>query len=152
MGHPDFRVNGRIFATLHHDRLWGMVKLSPEQQETFVRQYPAMYALESGAWGRQGCTAVRLKLVDRGNARRGADAGLAEHRQRARGKALEAEFYQGRFIIAQAMRGRTMSDIFPVLGLIVFGGAVLVVAQSGLGALYRRLDRLSRIEGKLDAL
>jgi hypothetical protein len=64
MGHPDFRVNGRIFATLHHDRLWGMVKLSPEQQETFVRQYPAMFVPESGAWGRQGCTAVRLKLVD----------------------------------------------------------------------------------------
>jgi hypothetical protein len=64
MGHPDFRVNGRIFATLHHDRLWGMVKLSPEQQETFVRQYPAMFLPESGAWGRQGCTAVRLKLVD----------------------------------------------------------------------------------------
>ncbi|HEX2339552.1 MAG TPA: MmcQ/YjbR family DNA-binding protein [Vicinamibacterales bacterium] len=64
MGHPDFRVNRRIFATLHHDRLWGMVKLSPEQQETFVRQYPAMFVPESGAWGRQGCTAVRLKLVD----------------------------------------------------------------------------------------
>ena len=42
MGHPDFRVNGRIFATLHHDRLWGMASLSPEQQETFVRQYPAI--------------------------------------------------------------------------------------------------------------
>jgi hypothetical protein len=64
MRHPDFRVNGRIFATLHHDRLWGMVKLSPEQQQTFVREYPATFAPESGAWGRQGCTAVRLKSVD----------------------------------------------------------------------------------------
>ena len=45
-----------------------------------------------------------------------------------------------------------MSDILPVLALIVFIGAVFVLAQSGLGALHRRLDRLSRIEGKLDAL
>ena len=36
MGHPDFRVNGRIFATLHGDHKWGMVKLTPAQQETFV--------------------------------------------------------------------------------------------------------------------
>lgn len=64
MGHPDFRVNGKIFATLHHDRLWGMVKLLPEQQATFVRQYPSTFVPESGAWGRQGCTAVRLKSVD----------------------------------------------------------------------------------------
>ena len=32
MGHPDFRVNNRIFATLHHDREFGMVTLTPEQQ------------------------------------------------------------------------------------------------------------------------
>jgi hypothetical protein len=64
MGHPDFRVNGRIFATLHHDRLWGMVKLPPDQQERFVRQDPGSFKPESGAWGRQGCTAVRLASVD----------------------------------------------------------------------------------------
>jgi hypothetical protein len=64
MGHPDFRVNGRIFATLHHDRLWGMVKLLPEQQRTFLRQDPEPFKPESGAWGRQGCTAVRLESVD----------------------------------------------------------------------------------------
>lgn len=64
MGHPDFRVNGRIFATLHHDRQWGMVKLPPEQQQTFLRQHPQTFKPESGAWGRQGCTAVRLASVD----------------------------------------------------------------------------------------
>ena len=63
MGHPDFRVNGRIFATLHADRKWGMVKLTPEQQETFVRGNPA-FVPENGAWGRQGCTAVRLDAAD----------------------------------------------------------------------------------------
>jgi len=64
MGHPDFRVNGRIFATLHHDRLWGMVKLQPEQQEKFVRARPTTFVPEAGAWGRQGCTAVHLKSVE----------------------------------------------------------------------------------------
>ena len=63
MGHPDFRVNGKIFATLHADREWGMVKLTPAQQETFVRGNPA-FVPENGAWGRQGCTAVRLDAAD----------------------------------------------------------------------------------------
>jgi hypothetical protein len=40
MGHPDFRVEGRIFATLHSDDQWGMVKLSPEQQQEFVGEIP----------------------------------------------------------------------------------------------------------------
>jgi hypothetical protein len=64
MGHPDFRVNNRIFATLHHDMLWGMVKLTPEQQRTYMRQDSATFKPESGAWGRAGCTAVRLDSVD----------------------------------------------------------------------------------------
>ena len=64
MGHPDFRVKGRIFATLHADREWGMVKLTPEQQGPFVRDFPGVFVPESGAWGRQGCTAVRLARVD----------------------------------------------------------------------------------------
>jgi hypothetical protein len=64
MGHPDFRVNGRIFATLHADHQWGMVKLTPDQQAAFVRDDPAAFKPESGAWGRQGCTAVRLDKVD----------------------------------------------------------------------------------------
>jgi hypothetical protein len=64
MGHPDFRVNGKIFATLHADLEWGMVKLTPSQQETFVRDIRGPFVPESGAWGRQGCTAVRLDGVD----------------------------------------------------------------------------------------
>lgn len=63
MGHPDFRVNGRIFATLHADLKWGMVKLTPEQQAEFIRAHPDVFAPENGAWGRQGCTAVRLDAV-----------------------------------------------------------------------------------------
>ena len=64
MGHPDFRANGRIFATLHADGRFGMVKLHPDQQQRFVRDMPVAFAPESGAWGRQGCTAVQLDAVD----------------------------------------------------------------------------------------
>ncbi|MDQ3070950.1 MAG: MmcQ/YjbR family DNA-binding protein [Acidobacteriota bacterium] len=64
MGHPDFRVNGGIFATLHGDGATGMVKLTPDQQEAFMRDYPDSFTPESGAWGRQGCTAVRLASTD----------------------------------------------------------------------------------------
>jgi hypothetical protein len=64
MGHPDFRLNGRIFATLHHDNLWGMVILPPEQQQTFVEENPGTFVPEKGAWGRSGCTAVRLESVE----------------------------------------------------------------------------------------
>jgi hypothetical protein len=64
MGHPDFRVNGRIFATLQHDRRFGMVVLTPDEQQRFLRDHPAAFAPESGAWGRAGCTRVRLEAVD----------------------------------------------------------------------------------------
>jgi hypothetical protein len=66
MGHPDFRVvsNGRIFATLHADNQFGMVALTPEQQQRFMQEAPASFAPENGAWGRMGCTAARLDSVD----------------------------------------------------------------------------------------
>jgi hypothetical protein len=64
MGHPDFRVNGRIFATLHADSAHGMVKLTPEQQQRFISEDPDAFTPESGAWGRAGCTRVTLKAVD----------------------------------------------------------------------------------------
>ena len=64
MGHPDFRANGRIFATLHADGRHGMVKLTPEQQQDFLRDHPAAFSPEAGAWGRAGCTRVILAVVD----------------------------------------------------------------------------------------
>jgi hypothetical protein len=63
MGHPDFRVDNRIFATLHHDRAFAMVALTPDQQDQFMRAHPDAFAPESGAWGRAGCTKVRLASV-----------------------------------------------------------------------------------------
>jgi predicted DNA-binding protein (MmcQ/YjbR family) len=63
MGHPDFRANGRIFATLYPDGQNGMVKLTSEQQQDFISTDSDTFAPASGAWGRQGCTTVRLDSV-----------------------------------------------------------------------------------------
>jgi hypothetical protein len=64
MGHPDFRVGNRIFATLGYPGPgWGMVKLTPEQQEWLVRAQPASFTPVSGGWGRAGNTNVRLRAA-----------------------------------------------------------------------------------------
>lgn len=66
MAHPDFRVYGKIFATLGYpDELWGMVKLTPEQQEAFVDSHPAVFVPVKGGWGVRGATSVRLKAASR---------------------------------------------------------------------------------------
>jgi hypothetical protein len=64
MGHPDFRVNGKIFATLQHGMKTGMVVLTSAQQQTFVREHRDAFMPESGAWGRAGCTRVQLDAID----------------------------------------------------------------------------------------
>ena len=61
MGHPDFRANGRIFASLHGNDTTAMVKLTPEQQAVFQRDHPKMFEPGSGAWGRRGYTKVMLR-------------------------------------------------------------------------------------------
>ena len=63
MRHPDFRVGGRIFATLGYpNENSAMVKLSPNEQKEFVRSSPAVFATAKGAWGRQGSTIVSLAV------------------------------------------------------------------------------------------
>lgn len=64
MGHPDFRANGRIFATLYPDGKRGMVQLKPDQQGDFIAAGAAAFAPASGAWGRNGSTTVQLALVN----------------------------------------------------------------------------------------
>jgi len=65
MGHADFRVNGKVFATLGWpDELSGMVKLPPELQDALVRTESKAFAPAKGAWGRQGSTLVRLALAN----------------------------------------------------------------------------------------
>ena len=64
MNHPDFRVSGKIFATLKHDELTGMVALTPEQQQEFISEDPKTFSPEAGAWGRMGCTKVLLATAN----------------------------------------------------------------------------------------
>jgi hypothetical protein len=64
MDHPDFRVAGKIFATLGYpDKTRGMVKLTPEEQHYFSKDYPGAFIPVRGAWGRRGATSVVLKAV-----------------------------------------------------------------------------------------
>ena len=61
MHHPDFRVGGKIFATLGYpDERSAMVKLSAEDQREFVRSNAAVFTPVKGAWGRQGATNINL--------------------------------------------------------------------------------------------
>ncbi len=65
MGAPDFRVGGRIFATLAHQAQgYGNLMLTPEVQATFVREAPDVFVPVAGGWGRMGATHIRLAAVD----------------------------------------------------------------------------------------
>jgi len=65
MNHPDFRVGGKVFATLGYpDESWAMVKLFPDQQQEFVAADPKTFAPVKGGWGKQGATNVLLKTAN----------------------------------------------------------------------------------------
>ena len=61
MGHPDFRINNKVFASLHADGERGVVMLTPEQQQDFIADAPDVFTPASGSWGVKGCTMVLLK-------------------------------------------------------------------------------------------
>lgn len=61
MGSPDFRVGGRIFATLaSQSQGYGNLALAPEQQAAFVEEQPDVFLPIAGGWGRMGMTHIRL--------------------------------------------------------------------------------------------
>jgi hypothetical protein len=61
MGAADFRVGGRIFATLaSEDQGYGNLMLTPEQRAEFVRELPEVFLPIHGGWGRMGATHIRL--------------------------------------------------------------------------------------------
>jgi len=75
MNHPDFRVDGKIFATLGYpDAGHGMVKVFPDQQEALVAAHPKMFAPVKGAWGKGGCTSVVLKSASKDRVREAMQA------------------------------------------------------------------------------
>ena len=82
MGHPDFRANGRVFASLHSQDRFGMVKIDPAEQRVLLRDHPESFTPSPGAWGRQGCTNVILadasKTAVRGAIRLAFEAAMAK--------------------------------------------------------------------------
>lgn len=89
MKHPDFRVAGKIFATLGcPNKTRAMVKVTPVEQEMLVRKEPAAFTPVNGAWGRQGCTSVILKAAKKTTLRRA----LAAAWQLAAPEALAKQF------------------------------------------------------------
>jgi len=64
-GHPDFRLNGRIFATLSAEATSrGVLKLTTEQQAQFVAELPEVFHPVAGGWGRMGMTYIALDRAD----------------------------------------------------------------------------------------
>ena len=65
MGSPDFRVGGKIFATLaSQSQGYGNLKLTPEQQAAFVDELPEVFMPIPGGWGRMGMTHIRLTAAN----------------------------------------------------------------------------------------
>jgi hypothetical protein len=90
MGHPDFRVRNKIFASLPEaSRV--VVKLTPEQQEIMVGAEAEMFAPVKGGWGRQGWTSVILVAADATTMR----SALVTAWKNVAPKRLVAEFEKG---------------------------------------------------------
>jgi hypothetical protein len=86
MGHPDFRVRGKIFATLRYpSEGWGMVRLRPEDQKSFVLSDPDAFVPVKGGWGQRGCTNVLLKAARRPAVRDALAAAWRNTAPKARG-------------------------------------------------------------------
>lgn len=65
MGAADFRVGGRIFATLASQKQgYGNLMLTPEQQAAFIEEQPDMFVPIAGGWGRMGMTHIRLAAAN----------------------------------------------------------------------------------------
>src|SRR5690349_17357509 len=63
-GQADFRVGGKIFATLAAEKQgYGNLMLTPEQQAAFVEELPEVFLPIHGGWGKNGATHVRLAVV-----------------------------------------------------------------------------------------
>jgi len=89
MDHPDFRVGGKIFATLGYpDKGWGMVKLFPDQQADCIKAEPKVFVPAKGKWGQRGATCVQLKYAKKVSLRRAMLAAW----QNAAPKKLSARF------------------------------------------------------------
>jgi len=67
MDHPDFRVNGKIFATIWKEN--GVLLLTPVQQQALVESNPGVFSPVTGGWGLKGSTTMILTKADKESAR-----------------------------------------------------------------------------------
>ena len=75
VNHPDFRIEGRVFATLGYpDDRHGMVKLTPVLQRAFMKRAPSVFGPAAGAWGKKGSTTILLAAARVGIVRDALDA------------------------------------------------------------------------------
>ena len=65
MGHPDFRLNQQIFATLSAQQQGcGVLKLTLDQQQSFITELPEVFSPVHGGWGRMGMTLINLQTAE----------------------------------------------------------------------------------------
>ena len=87
MGHPDFRVGGKIFATLGYPREgFAALMLTPEDQAAFVKMHPQAFAPVKNKWGEQGATNVNLRQARVGQVSPAIEAAYETRRARSRKK------------------------------------------------------------------
>jgi len=71
MHHPDFRVGGKIFATLGYpNKDHGVVVLPPDEQARLVKSSGKVFVPAKGTWGKRGCTIVRLEAANKSTLQR----------------------------------------------------------------------------------
>jgi hypothetical protein len=90
INHPGFRVAGKIFASLGvPDEGWGMVRLTPEQQNVLVKKAPGIFKLCSGAWGRRATQMFILRRQKRAIVRTALDAAAKNARRHQQQKKMK---------------------------------------------------------------
>jgi hypothetical protein len=89
MTHPDFRVGGKIFATLGYpDDRYATIMVSSLDQELLIRDHPKAFQPAAGAWGRSGSTSVLLRLAPRRAVKIALEAAWNRRAPRAVSKAV----------------------------------------------------------------
>ena len=92
MQHPDFRVGGKIFATLGAPAAgWAMVKVPPGVQRRLLADHPGTFTAAAGAWGRAGSTLVRLRAAKTLVIRRALAAAWRDRAPAALGDAFDVD-------------------------------------------------------------
>jgi len=87
VNHPDFRIGRKVFASLGvPDASWGMVKLTVEEQGSFIKQAPNVFRPCYGAWGRRGYTNVCLASARKSVLRPALEAAAKNVASRAKRK------------------------------------------------------------------